>query len=59
MLEWAQRAGTLALKDIHEFRDDSLVTLINLSIFWHGEGSWRKAILYKGFGVHLSVMLRG
>ena len=51
MLEWAHRAGKLVLQELHEFHDDSLVTFVNMGVFWHSQGNWRMAILNKGIVV--------
>ncbi|KAF2428304.1 hypothetical protein EJ08DRAFT_671462 [Tothia fuscella] len=38
MVEWAKQAGKL----------ENIVTFCNLALFWHSQGSWRMAYLYKG-----------
>jgi hypothetical protein len=48
MMEWAQRASRRVFQELHEFHDDSLVTFVNMSLFWMSQGSWRMAILHKG-----------
>ncbi|KAK4893554.1 hypothetical protein LTR27_008021 [Elasticomyces elasticus] len=57
MDEWAHRANRLAFQEMHEFHDDSLATFINLSIFWHSQGSWRMAMLCKGLPVFSQVFV--
>ncbi|KAI1421451.1 hypothetical protein F5Y12DRAFT_705530 [Xylaria sp. FL1777] len=48
MLEWAQRAGKLVFQDVEELAWENVVTFMNLALFWHSQGSWRRAYLYKG-----------
>ncbi|KAI8633487.1 hypothetical protein F5Y19DRAFT_243861 [Xylariaceae sp. FL1651] len=48
MVEWAQRAGKLVFQDAEELAQDNIVTFLNLALFWHSQGSWRIAYLYKG-----------
>lgn len=48
MLEWAQLAGKLVLRQADELHEEDVVTTINLGLFWHSQGSWRKSFFYKG-----------
>lgn len=48
MIEWARRAGRIVFSDVESFHDDNLVTFVNLSLFWHSQGSWRTFYLHKG-----------
>lgn len=50
MAEWAKRAGRLVFSDIETFHEENFVTFVNLSVFWHSQGSWRTFYLYKGAG---------
>lgn len=50
MVEWAERAGRLVNQELPELHEDNFVTCVNLSLFWHSQGSWRIAHLYKGEG---------
>ncbi|KAI1346479.1 hypothetical protein F5Y01DRAFT_297708 [Xylaria sp. FL0043] len=48
MLEWAQKAGKLVLQDAEELIWENVVTFMNLALFWHSQGSWRRAYFHKG-----------
>lgn len=48
MTDWARRAGKLVLQEAEELHEDSVVTYVNLALFWHAEGLWRLALLHKG-----------
>ncbi|KAI0814108.1 hypothetical protein GGR55DRAFT_634031 [Xylaria sp. FL0064] len=48
MLEWAQKAGKLVLQDAEELVWENVVTFMNLALFWHSQGSWRRAYFHKG-----------
>ncbi|KAI0425589.1 hypothetical protein F5Y09DRAFT_321428 [Xylaria sp. FL1042] len=48
MLEWAQKAGKLVLQDAEELAWENVVTFMNLALFWHSQGSWRRAYFHKG-----------
>jgi hypothetical protein len=48
MTEWAQEAGRLAFQEIESFSKELVVTLLNLTLFWHSQGSWKISSLYKG-----------
>lgn len=48
MTEWAQQAGRLAFQEIENFSEDLVVTFLNLTLFWHSQGSWKVSSLYKG-----------
>jgi hypothetical protein len=48
MTEWAQQAGRLAFQEIENFSKDLVVTFLNLTLFWHSQGSWKVSSLYKG-----------
>ncbi|KAI0448227.1 hypothetical protein F4803DRAFT_14184 [Xylaria telfairii] len=57
MLEWAQSAGKLVLQEIEELTRGNIVTYMNLALFWHSQGAWRKAYLYKGHAFLLLDLL--
>lgn len=48
MTEWAQQAGKLAFDEIESFSNDLVATFLNLTLFWHSQGSWKLSSLYKG-----------
>ncbi len=48
MLEWARMAGKLAFREVEELHEEDIVTFLNLALFWHSQGSWRKCFLHKG-----------
>ncbi|KAI1815135.1 hypothetical protein GGS20DRAFT_361908 [Poronia punctata] len=45
---WAERAGKLVFQYIEELAHENIVTCLNLAIFWHSIGSWRRGYLYRG-----------
>lgn len=47
-MEWAERAGKLVFQEVEDMYEDNVVSFINLALFWHSQGSWRKAYLHKG-----------
>ena len=49
MVEWARKAGRHVLQEIEDLEEENVSTLFNLSLFWHSQGSWKKAFLYKGY----------
>ena len=48
MLEWAQTAGKLVLREVEELHEEDIVTFLNLALFWHTQGSWMKCFIHKG-----------
>ena len=48
MLEWAQMAGKLVLRDVEELHEEDIITFLNLALFWHTQGLWRKCFIHKG-----------
>lgn len=48
MLEWAQTAGKLVLREVEELHEEDIITFLNLALFWHTQGSWRKCYIHKG-----------
>ncbi|KAK5062508.1 hypothetical protein LTR84_004581 [Exophiala bonariae] len=57
MTEWAQQAGKLAFQEIENFSNDLVVTFLNLTLFWHSQGSWKVSSLYKANAFHLLCIL--
>ncbi|KAI0487018.1 hypothetical protein F4859DRAFT_324250 [Xylaria cf. heliscus] len=57
MLEWAQRAGRLVFQEVEELTRGNIVTYMNLALFWHSQGAWRRAYLYKGHAFLLLDLL--
>lgn len=48
MTEWAERAGKLVFQEAEDMHEDSIVSYVNLALFWHSQGSWRISYLHKG-----------
>ena len=48
MADWAHQAGSLVLEGAEDPHEENLVTHINLYLFWHSQGSWRRAYFHKG-----------
>ncbi len=48
MLEWAQTASRLVLREVDELHEEDVITFLNLALFWHTQGLWRKCFMYKG-----------
>ncbi|KAI8947499.1 hypothetical protein F4801DRAFT_582324 [Xylaria longipes] len=57
MLEWAQSAGKLVFQEVEELARGNIVTYMNLALFWHSQGAWRRAYLYKGHAFLLLDLL--
>ncbi|KAI1742408.1 hypothetical protein F4680DRAFT_463892, partial [Xylaria scruposa] len=57
MLEWAQSAGKLAFQEIEDLTRGNIVTYMNLALFWHSQGKWTRAYLYKGHAFLLLDLL--
>ncbi|KAI0390890.1 hypothetical protein F5Y17DRAFT_442748 [Xylariaceae sp. FL0594] len=48
MNDWAERAGVLAYQSVENMAQENIVTFMNLALFWHSMGFWRRAYLHKG-----------
>lgn len=48
MMEWAERAGKLVFQEVEDMFEDNIVSFVNLALFWHSQGSWRRSYLHKG-----------
>ncbi|KAI0148667.1 hypothetical protein GGR57DRAFT_475151 [Xylariaceae sp. FL1272] len=48
MEQWAKKAGKLVFENAEELAQENIVTFLNLALFWHSMGAWRRAYLHKG-----------
>ncbi|KAI1259592.1 hypothetical protein F5Y18DRAFT_408672 [Xylariaceae sp. FL1019] len=48
MEQWAKKAGKLVFENAEELAQENIVTFLNLALFWHSLGAWRRAYLHKG-----------
>ncbi|KIX09067.1 uncharacterized protein Z518_00145 [Rhinocladiella mackenziei CBS 650.93] len=55
--EWAERAGKLVFQEVENPHGDSIVTFMNLALFWYSQGLWRRSYIHKGNGTQTAYLL--
>lgn len=55
---WAEQAGKLALLEGEEPDEETVVSFINLGLFWYSQGDWRRSIIYEGYASLNARLLR-
>ncbi|KAJ4151464.1 hypothetical protein LMH87_012163 [Akanthomyces muscarius] len=46
--QWATRAGQLVFQELDNPREENIVTLTNLTLYWYEEGQWKRCSIYRG-----------
>jgi hypothetical protein len=55
--KWADQAGKLILAEADQPTEESIITSINLVLFWFSQGQWQRALVYESNSVCTSRIL--
>jgi hypothetical protein len=56
--EWAERASCIAFEAVQIPREENIVSLLTLSLFWYAEGQFRRSSMHECMLFHVQATLR-